>query len=140
MDNILDKALFGKTGIPIYSRLADLSSTQHKVVASNIANVNTEGYDKREFDFDKELRKALDKPSVPGRTTHPNHIPLGNQSDSPPKIEKVKKSENDTGVNSVDIDQEMADLAQNQIIFEFGADMLARKFKSLKSAIKGGGQ
>ena len=112
MDNVVQKSLFGKGLIPIYSRLADLASTRQKVVASNIANVNTEGYEKRQIDFDKELRKAIDKPSTPGVTTHPNHIPLG----------KVN----------------LANLAQTQIIFEFGADMLARKFKSLKSAIRGG--
>lgn len=138
MDNILHKSLFGKGMIPIYSRLADLASTRHKVVASNIANVNTEGYEKRQFDFDKELRKAIDKPEVPGVTTHPSHIPLGNSPDGAPTIEKVKKSENDTGMNSVDVDEEMATLAQNQITFEFSADMLARKFKSLKTAIRGG--
>ncbi len=138
MDNILHKSLFGKGLIPIYSRLADLASTQHKVVAANIANVNTEGFEKRQFDFDKELRKAIDKPSTPGVTTHPNHIPLGDSPEGAPRIEKVKKSPNDTGVNSVDIDEEMANLAQNQITFEFSADMLARKFKSLRSAIRGG--
>jgi len=137
MDNILNKSLFGKGLIPIYSRLADLAATRHKVVASNIANVNTEGYEKREMDFDKELRKAIDKPALVGVTTSPNHIPLGNSPDGPPRIEKVKKSPNDTGVNSVDIDEEMANLAQNQITFEFGADMLARKFKALRSAIRG---
>ncbi|MGB5106726.1 MAG: flagellar basal body rod protein FlgB [Candidatus Zixiibacteriota bacterium] len=137
MDNILQKSLFGKGLIPIYSRLADLASTRQKVVASNIANVNTEGYEKRQIDFDKELRKAIDKPSTPGITTHPQHIPLGNSPDGAPKIERVKKTDNDTGMNSVDIDEEMANLAQTQIIFEFGADMLARKFKALKSAIRG---
>lgn len=138
MDNILHKSLFGKGMIPIYSRLADLAATRHKVVASNIANVNTEGYEKRQFDFDKELRKAIDKPAISGVTTNVNHIPLGNSPEGAPKIEKVKKSTNDTGVNSVDIDEEMADLAQNQLTFEFGADMLTRKFKALRTAIRGG--
>lgn len=71
-------------------------------------------------------------------TVHPHHIPIGDHPQRPPKIESVKSTPNSTGVNSVDIDQEMADLAQNQLIFEFGADMLSRKFKALRNAIKGG--
>lgn len=138
MSNILHKALFGSGLIPAYSKLADLASLRHKLVASNVANVNTEGYEKRSIEFDKELRKALDRPKLAGVTTDAGHIALGNSPNRAPKIETTGKSDNDTGVNSVDIDEEMADLAQNQIIFEYGADMLARKFKSLKSAIKGG--
>ena len=59
MDNILNKSLFGKGLIPIYSRLADLSATQHKVVASNIANVNTEGFSRQEVDITQA-------PTIPG--------------------------------------------------------------------------
>ncbi len=137
MSNILHKALFQNGLIPAYSKLADLASLRHKLVASNVANVNTPGYEKRTMEFDQELRKALDKPKLSGVITDKMHIELGNHPNRAPEIERVKKSENDTGINSVDIDQELADLAQNQITFEFGADMLARKFKSLKSAIKG---
>ncbi len=137
MSNILHKALFQNGLIPAYTKLADLASLRHKLVASNVANVNTPGYEKRTMEFDQELRKALDKPRLAGAVTDKMHIELGNHPNRAPEIERVKKSENDTGINSVDIDQELADLAQNQITFEFGADMLARKFKSLKSAIKG---
>lgn len=137
MSNFVHKALFQNGLIPAYSKLADLAALRHKLVASNIANVNTQGYEKRTMQFDNELRKALDKPRLAGTVTDEMHIPLGDNLNRAPEIDKVKKSDNDTGINSVDIDQELADLAQNQITFEFGADMLARKFKALKSAIKG---
>lgn len=137
MSNILHKALFQNGLIPAYTKLADLAALRHKLVASNIANVNTQGYEARTMDFDSELRHALDKPRLAGNITSEMHIPLGDHPNRPPEIEKIKKSDNDTGVNSVDIDQELAELAQNQITFEFGADMLSRKFKALKSVIKG---
>jgi flagellar basal-body rod protein FlgB len=137
MDDIFQNALFNKTMIPTYSKLADLSATRHKLIGSNIANVNTTGYQKKEIDFDKELKKAITKPKLTGVTTDPRHIPLHNSNDAPPKIISTKKTDNSTGVNSVDIDEEMADLAQNQIVFNFGADMLQRNFKGLKAAING---
>lgn len=137
MADVLQKALFDSGMIPAYSKLADLSSTRHKLVASNIANVNTQGYQKKEIEFDKELKKALGKPKIAANITDPRHIPLGNTPGGPPKVKQIKSTDNSTGINSVDIDQEMAELAQNQMVFDFGAEMLAKKFKALKSAIRG---
>ena len=137
MGNLLHRALFQNGLIPTYGKMADLASLRHKLIASNIANVNTPGYAREHIDFDSELRRAINKPKVSPGITNPRHIPLGNSPDRPPDIESDKSTENSTGINSVDIDTEMADLAQNQIIFEYSADMLARKFKALKSAISG---
>ena len=137
MENILEKALFKSGMIPTYSKLADLSTLRHKLIASNIANVNTPGYREKQIDFDGELKKAITKPAIKSVLTDPRHIPLGNTPGGPPKIHELKKSENSTGVNSVDIDTEMADMAQNQIVFDYTADMLARQFKGLRTAIRG---
>jgi flagellar basal-body rod protein FlgB len=137
MGNILQKAIFDSGLIPTYGKLADLSALKHKLIASNVANANTSGYQKKEIDFDKELQKAIAKPKIKASTTDPKHIPLGNTPGGPPKIKQIKQTENSTGLNSVDIDMEMADLAQNQLIFDYGAEMLARNFKGLKAAIRG---
>jgi flagellar basal-body rod protein FlgB len=137
MGNILEKAIFNSGLIPAYGKLADLSALKHKLIASNVANANTSGYQKKEIDFDKELKKAIAKPRIASTATDPQHIPLGNTPGGPPKIKQIKQSDNSTGLNSVDIDEEMAALAQNQLIFDYGAEMLARKFKGLKAAIRG---
>jgi flagellar basal-body rod protein FlgB len=78
----------------------------------------------------------MEEPGLRKTQTHSKHIPLGNSPDRPPKIRVIKSCVNSTGVNSVDIDQEMAELAQNQIIFQFGSKMLDKKFNALKDAIK----
>lgn len=137
MGNLLHKALFQNGLIPSYSKMADLASLRHKLIASNIANVNSPGYARKEINFDSELQRAINKPKIHHGTTHPGHIPLGNSPDRPPHIRSEADTENSTGVNSVDIDQEMANLAQNQIMFEYSADMLSRKFRALKNAIRG---
>lgn len=137
MGDIVQKALFDSGLIPTYGKLTDLSALKHKLIASNVANAATPGYQKKEIDFDQELKKAIRKPRIAANMTDPKHIPLGNTPGGPPKIKQIKQTENSTGVNSVDIDEEMAELAQNQIIFDYGAEMLTRKFKGLKSAIRG---
>lgn len=139
MGNLLDKALFNKTSIPLLSRVADLSSLRHKLISSNIANVDTPGYERKQIDFQSELNKAVNKPKLQTSQTHPAHIPLGNDPGRAPKVKSYQSAENSTGVNSVDVEQEMADLAQNQLVFEFGSTLLTKKFNGLKNAIRGKG-
>ena len=43
------------TNVVLLSKLLDLTSTKNKVIANNIANVNTPGYKKSEVSFEKEL-------------------------------------------------------------------------------------
>jgi flagellar basal-body rod protein FlgB len=137
MSDLLDKAIFNKTSIPLLGKMADLSSLRQKLISSNVANVNTPGYQSRQIDFDGELKKAMGKPKPSLHVSHPRHIPVGGGPDRSPKVTLVKQRDNSNGVNSVDIEQEMANLAQNQLVFDFGATMLAKKFKGLKAAIRG---
>lgn len=137
MDNTIRTALLDQTNIKHLSKLADLSALKNKLIASNVANVETPGYQRKTFDFDRTLRKSMEEPKLSGVETHPKHIPLGDDQDRPPKIIHVKHSENSTGINSVDIDQEMSEMSQNQLIYQFGSKMLSRKFNGLTSAIRG---
>ena len=46
-------------------------------------------------------------------------------------------SVNDSGVNNVDIDKEMAELAENHLFFNVGVRLLAGGFSSLRKSITG---
>lgn len=137
MGNIIENAVLNKTSIPKLGKLLDLSAMRHKLISSNIANVTTPGYKSKSIDFDSELRKAMTPERAPLSVTNERHIPLSRSRHSLPKIREAEDTENSTGINSVDIDAEMADLAQNQLVFELGAKLVADKFKGLKSAIRG---
>jgi flagellar basal-body rod protein FlgB len=117
--------------------MLDLSSFRHKLIASNVANVTTPGYAAKTIDFDSELRKALRPKQLQPVVTHPRHIPLKSSKESPPEVQVADDSENTTGINSVDIDREMAELAQNQLVYQLAAKLAGRKFKALKFAIRG---
>ena len=137
MSNIIRQAVIDKTSVPTLRRMLDLSAFRHKLIASNIANVTTPGYTAKKIDFDSELKKALSPSSLRTTTTHPHHIPLRSSKDSPPTVTQAEESESTTGINSVDIDREMADLAQNQLVYELATKLAGKKFKALKSAIRG---
>ena len=50
--------------IDVLSKLLDLTSVKSKVIANNIANVNTPGYKKLEVTFQEELREAIKRKNV----------------------------------------------------------------------------
>jgi flagellar basal-body rod protein FlgB len=134
---MIQNLVLGKSGIPLLKKFLDLSSFRHKLVSGNIANVSTPGFKSSDIDFHGELKKAAgeNKEHLAGHLTHPAHIPLGRSRDGPPEI-IVNKSKLTNGINNVDIDKEVAALAENQIYFSVGARLLAKKFTGLKSAIK----
>jgi flagellar basal-body rod protein FlgB len=133
---IFNGNIFDKSGIPLYQRLLKVASSAQKATASNIANVATPGYAPQSVNFKDEMANALKAQgsSVPA-TTNPRHI-----SGRPANIIRIKDigdGDNASGINDVDIETEMSDLAENQMMYEFGAKRLARTFAMLHEAIKG---
>ena len=133
---IIKDQVIDKVGIPLYKRLLHVTSASQKLTASNIANVSTPGYRGQAVDFKKEMEAAVSKKKIAVEITDRRHIsPTGNPK-SIKVIERVA-GDNSSGVNNVDIDEEMATLAENQILYSYGANMLMRKFNSLKTVIRG---
>jgi len=135
MVNKLTNFIFEKVGVNDYQKFLDLASTRHKLVSGNVANVSTPGYRSQDIDFKGELERIGDKSShLKGTVTHPGHILTGNHEGKPPKVmrERVATGE----INSVDIDQEVSKMAQNELLFTVGARLLQMKFEGLRNAIK----
>jgi len=134
MDNKLTQFVFNQVGIPSYEKYLDLASFRHKLISSNVANVSTPGYKSQDIDFQTEFKKSIGKSEqLSGITTNANHIPLGASELKPPDVhrEKVKGDE----MNSVDIDKEVSNMAQNELRYTIGAKLLQNKFSSLSKVI-----
>lgn len=117
----------------------DAGSLRQKAIASNVANIGTPGYRRREVVFEEKLQESLSDHTLRGKMTHPRHIPIGREKfeQITPELITDDSGELSSGVNNVDIDEEMATLAKNQIQFSATATLIARRFRGLKSAIKG---
>ncbi|MBD3403588.1 flagellar basal body rod protein FlgB [candidate division GN15 bacterium] len=134
MENKLTQMIFNKVGIPSYRAYLDLTSLRHKLISSNVANVSTPGYRSRHIDFDKEFEKASGNPTqLVGYTTDSRHLPLGQHKERPPEVgeTRVKAGE----MNSVDIDREVSQMAQNELMFTAAARLLQKKFDGLRKVI-----
>jgi len=136
MSNIIQKAVIDKSGIPLFKQFLNLSSLRHKLIAGNLSNVSTPNYKSKDIDFHDELKKAVGGDNhIQAKLTDPAHIPLGSSRDRGPEIQ-VDNSREINGINNVDVDKEIANLATNQIYFSVGAKLLAKKFAALSNAIK----
>jgi len=134
MSNKLTTFIFDRANVPRFEKFLDVASVRHRLVSSNVSNVSTPGYRAGHINFKAELAKQTGNSShLAGATTHPTHIPLGQHKNRPPKVEREAVAAGD--LNSVDIDREVSDMAQNELLYSIGARLLERKFKGLKNAI-----
>ena len=135
---MLDK-IFNKTNYAVLSRAMDASMLRARAITSNIANVNTPGYRRVEVSFEEELKLALDKKRLQGTQTNASHIDIGRKSLSDIRAEAYHPYDPtlQSGVNNVDIDMEMAKLAETQITYNYTTKFSQQIFKKINAAIQG---
>lgn len=128
--------LFGGT-INLLDRSLDIRSMRHNLISSNIANQETPGYKAVDIDFKTALDKAEGEvlPLIKSDEHHVGGTPGGNDG-----IVEVQRTGVDEGYdrNSVNIELEMAKMAENTMMYNAAADILARKFKGLEYAVREG--
>lgn len=128
--------LFGGT-INLLDRALDLRSIRQNLISSNIANQETPGYKAVDIDFKAALSKAEGEP-IPMVKSDERHI------GGTPGASSAEVSAQNTGIddgydrNSVNIEMEMAKMAENTMMYNAAADILARKFKGLEYAVREG--
>jgi flagellar basal-body rod protein FlgB len=119
------KALFGRT-IDLLSDMLDLHAKRHKVLTSNVANIDTPNYEPKDLDFEKALKGATAS-RVPLGRTDDKHLPSGVPGQDFGVVTTGQK---------VSLDKEMVNLAENHLMYNTAVELLVRKFKSLNSVIR----
>jgi flagellar basal-body rod protein FlgB len=98
----------------------DVLAARQKLVASNIANVDTPGFKTKDIDFQSEFQSLLE----------------GVSSGPAPREVSGLKVKNDG--NNVNLDREARLLGENAIRFNAASNLMKSQFRILKSAIKEG--
>ena len=114
----------------------DFCSARNKIISKNIANVGTKNYNREEVNF----RDVLDtEKSNVTMKDNPKFIELQSTNKNPFNVEIDNNSDAVSGINNVDIEREMAELAENTIQFKFTSKKIAGYYSTLRSAIHGNG-
>jgi flagellar basal-body rod protein FlgB len=98
-------------------RALDLRMENQRVVAANLANVDTPGYTARKLDFEASMEKALqgaEQPAVVNLSTEPSCSLDG---------------------NNVNLEDEMGAMTQNKMMYSVTAQILGAKMRQLTTIL-----
>jgi flagellar basal-body rod protein FlgB len=98
-------------------RYMDLLSARQKLVASNIANADTPGYQTQDIDFQSEFQKALG---------------------GAPNVFNVEGLPTKNDGNNVSLDRESRLLSENALRFSIATNLMRSQISQVRSAIKEG--
>lgn len=130
------KLLLFKDRLPLMNKALDAYSRRIKVTSENIANAFTIGYKPKEVMFEELFLN--EKNNLKLELTNEKHISPKETIEPKEVIADVPEGEEFySGANPVNIDKEMAKLAETQIRFRFVARLVRRYFSGLNSAISG---
>lgn len=124
----------------------DLRAQRQQLLASNIANADTPHFKARDIDFNSALQGALARTTPPAgvlNTTNPAHVNNAGQSpdmlaDGTP-VQYRQPVQGAVDGNTVDMDVERNQFADNAIRYEAGITMINMQIKGMLAAIQGGG-
>ena len=115
----------------------DCAATRHKIIANNIANVNTPGYKRQFVSFEEQLAAAVDRnEDCTGEPTSDEEC----EQKAGPVVQTDRRHVMRNDGNNIDIDAEMADLAKNSISYQVYGTRIGAFFDSLNDVITRGGR
>lgn len=114
-------------------------AAKNKIINKNIANVETKNYKREDIDFKDMFQHNINSVL---KTTSNKHIGInsGVTGDGEIKVVEDKSEDAVSGINNVDIDNEMAELAENSLKFKFAAKKIGNYYRELQNVIKNGGR
>ena len=140
----------------VMTKAMDGLSRRHQAIASNLANVETPNYHRRDVNFEGALNRAIqtathqsaitrqasNDEALPLQTTRAGHIAMGQADtsveDVPLTVSEIKDQAYRTDGNSVDVENEMAQLAKNTQRYVALSNMQSHTLRSLRAVISGG--
>jgi len=138
------------------TKAMDGLSKRHQAIASNLANVETPNYRRRDVNFEGALdhaihnakqsgsnsRQASNDESLNLKTTRAGHIAISQGEATIDSVQPDISESNDMKYrndgNSVDVENEMAQLAKNTQRYIALSTMQSHNLKSIRSVITGG--
>jgi len=124
--------VFDKTVSLVSDRL-NLNSANQRVIASNLANIDTPGYVAKALKFEGVLRESMEEEVLKMVRSNGQHADPADASDAVKSLETEE-------VGAVDLDQEMVRLSRNSIEYQYMVSMLNRKFVMMKTALGEGSE
>ncbi|MBM7059130.1 flagellar basal body rod protein FlgB [Pseudomonas sp. UL073] len=110
----------------VHARALELRTLRSELLAANLANEDTPGFQARDIDFAGEMQR-LDEDAAGPRASASLDTPLKYRVPSQPSQDG----------NTVELSTEQAEFSKNAMDFQTSLSFLSMKFRGLKQAIEG---
>ncbi len=138
------KAMIDRIGkdFEFYQKALALRQQRQEILASNIANADTPNYKARDIDFNATLREAMGEgglPRLPDTSltlTSARHIPASAHTSGPAQELYRMPSQPSLDGNTVEMDAERTQFADNTMRYQTDLQVLNGRIKSLLAAIQ----
>jgi flagellar basal-body rod protein FlgB len=120
----------------LYKNL-NFRAQRQKVIAGNIANINTPNYKTKDLSFNNILSKKTDD-NLKLSITHKNHIPfeIEKVNDKKYNIYEVQGLTEQNDGNNVNLDTQMGNMAKNTMLFNAIQGSIKKDSLWLKEVIR----
>lgn len=111
---------------------------RQEVISSNVANKDVPGYKAKRIDFEKALARALDVDGhLTMKTEDGRHFNVGNGgfNNLKPEIYEDPNGVVSEDGNTVDVQEEMAMMAENKIMYDALVQLMNKKLGLMKYTI-----
>lgn len=128
-----------QAALGVHDQALALRSQRAEVLANNIVNADTPGYQARDMDFDKLLSFAASNMQSP-RVTNERHFSTAiNASASGPDNGLLYRNPHQPSIdgNTVDLQIEQAEYAKNALRFQASFTFLNSKVRGVMTALRG---
>jgi flagellar basal-body rod protein FlgB len=132
-------SLLFKPSLSVLERSLDTAALRQKVIANNIANVDTPYFKRSEVLFEDVLKESIGATNFVGLRTNSKHIPIGKgvPRNVMPEVVEDSRTLVNNNRNNVDIDLEMAQMSKNAMRYNVLVERMAKELKGLRTAIEG---
>lgn len=122
-------SIFQSTTIPVLQEMVNFAQVRHTMLAGNIANLDTPGYQFRDLsveDFQQRLQAAIEarhhpKPRSPGEPQ---------SADTPHTVIRRHPS-------NVELEQQVSEMVKNQMQHNLAIAVMQSQFRLLQTAVSG---
>ncbi|MCG8416048.1 MAG: flagellar basal body rod protein FlgB [Pseudomonadales bacterium] len=128
--DLFDKAL------GIHAEALKFRSQRGAVLAANIANSATPGFQARDYDFRSALKTASNDARIQLQTSRPGHLAASDESEFGTLLYRVPTRTSEHN-NTVEAEVEQAAFSENALRYQASLRFLSGSISGLRKAIRG---
>jgi flagellar basal-body rod protein FlgB len=129
--------MFQSTTIPVLQEVVNFAQSRQTVLAGNIANMDTPGYQVRDLsveEFQARLRAAVEERHVPPAAVSPGEL-LADPNAGLAEISKNPKSILCHDKSNVGAEYQVSEMVKNQMQHNLALALMTQQFRLLQTAV-----